>query len=251
MSIDKTAWIHPNPVNSGFVILPDGFEMRRREAEAKGFTVEPWPETERVAAPHPHEKDFVVLSRGQVVSVDTARSAGFVITESAHNARTNPIRSWRSSIMRLPEAQNRTSAAAEILTSQSPETLTVDAARAFLRGLPTELTEEQPTMTTNNPDPRAARKAEITNSMAAFNRNNGYAAKAAAGAAPSEAAIDPTKLKRKAEIRLNALESGHASDNAGEGKKLRYALQVHSQTGMPLATVLTQFGVDTSKLIRA
>ena len=106
-------------------------------------------------------------------------------------------------------------------------------------------------MTTNNDDPHAVRKAEIANNMAAFNQSKGYSAKQPASVAPSRASADPVKLKWMAETRLDALESGRAHDNGGESKKLRYALQVHSQTGMSLATVFTQLGVDTSKIIRA
>jgi hypothetical protein len=154
-------------------------------------------------------------------------------------------------VLSLPEARNRESAAVEIVTSQTQDTMSIESARAFLRGLPTEKTQEQTTVTTNTTDPRTARKAEIANSMAAINRNNGYGARApktAASAAPSLAGIDPTKLKRLAEIRLNAVESGQAG-SADEGKKLRYALIVHAQVGTPLATVFSQLGVDTSKML--
>ena len=145
MTTDRTAWTHPNPLLSGFVVLPDGYQMERKEAEAKGFSVVPWPESERIAAPHPHETGKVVLARGQVVSLDTAKSAGFVLSVIAHEVGANPYRSWRSAIMRLPEAQKRTSAAAEILHSHSPETMTVKAAQAFCGACrPNKLSNNRP-----------------------------------------------------------------------------------------------------------
>ena len=165
---------------------------------------------------------------------------------------------WRKEIMQSRESKGRDSAVAELLVKHSPETLSADNARAFLRGLPIEQSErKETTMSQNNVDPRAARKAEISASMQAFNRNNGYAARQAGGAkSPSAASGDPVKLKRLAEIRLNALESGQAQDLQGnatsrrETTKLRYALQVHGQTGKPLAEVFAQLGVDTSKIVR-
>jgi hypothetical protein len=63
--------------------------------------------------------------------------------------------------------------------------MSVEAARAFLRGLPTEQLEEELTKTTNNDDPRAARMAEITNSVAAFNKCRGCSTKSPASVAPS------------------------------------------------------------------
>jgi hypothetical protein len=159
------------------------------------------------------------------------------------------LSAWRSAIIASPEIINRTSAAAELLTTQSHETMSIESARAFLRGLPTEQTQEETTMTTNT-DPRAARIAEIAVSMNAFNLQNGGKAKASAPA--PLASVDPTKLKRLAEIRLGALTMRIGRGETAvtnEQKKLTYALSVHAQTGMPLATVFTQLDVDTSKML--
>lgn len=252
MTTKEAAWIHPNPLLDSYVVLPDGYQMDRKEAASKGYKVVAWPKAERVATPHAHEPESVVLSRGQVVSRDTAESAGFTVSAHAPEATADPNRSWRSAIMGLPEARDRTSATAELLTTQSHLTLSVEAAQAFLRGLPTEQTEDQISMPTNadtNPE-RAARLAEINGTVNAFNKQRGYGARTNAPASQSRSAslagVDETKLRRLSEIRLNALESCTAHEaSAGETKKLRYALSVE---GMALSDVFAQLNVDTSKL---
>ncbi|MET4603268.1 hypothetical protein ABIB90_002746 [Bradyrhizobium sp. JR4.1] len=246
MTSNKVAWVHPNPLLKGFVVLPDGFQTERCEAEALGFAVLPWPQDERLASPHPYDKDAVILARGTVVGRETAREAGFAIGE--HIAARDPVspRGWRSAIMALAEAMDRPSATVELITSRTPETLTVEQARAFLRGLPTEHidTTEETTMTTND-DPRAARLAEIRQSMNAFNKSNGHAVKAIRTDAKD---IEPAKLKRLAEIKYSAL---HASGKGmtQEAKLIRLALDTHDKIGTPLAHALAQLGVDTSKMI--
>jgi hypothetical protein len=252
MTAKPVAWVHPNPLLDDHVVLPDGYRIKRKEAEAKGFTVSSWPESERTATLHPHETDMVILSRGQVVSLDSAKSMGFTVSAPGPQAKVDPSRSWRSAIMGLPEARDRTSATAELLTTQSHETLSVEAARSFLRGLPTEQTQEQTAMTTDtkaNPE-RAERLAQISANAKAFNKGRGYGARANAPAAQSRSAslasMDQTKLRRLAEIRLNALERGVASEaSTSETKKLRYALTVE---GMALSDVFAQLNLDTSKL---
>jgi hypothetical protein len=106
-------------------------------------------------------------------------------------------------------------------------------------------------MTTDNANPeRAARIAEINVGMQAFNKQRGYGARTNAPASQPRGAsladADQTRLRRLAEIRLNALESCTAHEaSAGEAKKLRYALQVRD---MALSDVFAQLAVDTSKL---
>ncbi|OAF14122.1 hypothetical protein AXW67_00565 [Bradyrhizobium neotropicale] len=234
------------------VILPDGYITTREEAIAKGFSIIPWPDTEKSAIPHPHEEDNVVLPRGTVVSRETAHDAGFSVRERGSIRETDGPRRWRAAIMTLAEATERPSATAELLTSRTPENLTVEQARAFLRGLPIETeqaTEE--TMTTND-DPRSARRAEIAASMQAFNRDRGWAQpqSAAPKQAPAVSNVEPEKLRRLAEIRFNALQM-NGQGHTAEAKKLKYALDTHATTGAPLSRFLAQLEVDTSKLIPA
>jgi hypothetical protein len=246
---DKVAWVHPNPLLSGFVVLPDGYQMSQSEAEALGFTVTAWPDTAKVAAANPYAKDSVVLSRGVVVARETANEAGFTLSDKAPAlAPQSKASAWRAAIFALPEAQARPSAVAEIVTSQKPENMSVERASAFLRGLPLEVKEEQKKVTIENQDPRAARLAEINGSMRAFNAERGYTSKPK----PSvpAASVEPAKLKRLTEIRLAALDVGAHAGNMKERNNLRYALAVHEQTGAPLLSLFTQFGIDTSKIIR-
>lgn len=275
MTSNKVAWVHPNPLLAGFVVLPDGYQLDCAEANAKGFTVISWPDGEKLAEPHPHENDSVILARGVVVGRETADKAGFKIGERNAAADQSGPRGWRSAIMTSPEAKTRPAATAELLTTRTPETLTVEQARGFLRGLPveTEPTESTETMMTNE-DPRAARLAEISNSMAAYNKSQGYAAKAQT--APQLSNIEPAKLKRLAEIEISSAafnkSRGYAATKAQpalklltenrlselaasgqarsqEAKSLRLALDTHNSVGTPLGRVLAQLGVDTSKLL--
>lgn len=246
MTSTKAAWVHPNPLLRGFVVLPDGFQMERHEAEAIGFAVQPWPEGEKLATAHPYDKESVILSRGAVVGRETAREAGFTIGEPITARDPNSPRSWRASISTLPEAHERPAATAELLTSRTPETLTLDQARAFLRGLPVESEPTEETTMTTDTDPRAARLAEISNSMSAFNRNNGH--KGAKAAQPSLNEIEPAKLKRLAEIRLSALMANGRGPSQ-EAKALKLALDTHGSVGTPLARLFGQLGVDMSKML--
>lgn len=208
---------------------------------------------EKMAIPLEGMPSIVLLNNGDRMKRAKAESAGYRILEagaitpmSEQSETIAKAESWRTAILYLPEARERAAAAEEIVSTHSYHTMSVEAARAFLRGLPTEQSEETPIVSTSTNDPRAARKAEIANSMASYNKDNGHRARSTAQ--PSVTTIDPAKIQRLAEIRLNALESGGTQASVNEAKKLRYALAVHSQTGMPLATVFHQLDVNTSKL---
>lgn len=250
MSNESTAWTNPNPLLDGFVILPDGYAMERSEAEALGFKIATWPESEKSARPHPYEKDSVILSRGRVVSSEHAKEWGFTIAERTER---NAPKDWRAAIMTLAEARERPSATAELLTSRTAETLSVEQARVFLRGLPTEQsdTTEEIDMTTNEDPARAARLAELSASVQSFNRDRGYSKPrpVATEPAPSASNVEPEKLKRLAEIRFNALQM-NSQGHTQEAKKLKCALDAHATTGAPLSRLLAQLEVDTSKFVR-
>lgn len=254
----KLAYDHPESRRE--VLLLNGQTMSRADAALQGYDVKPYVDlvapADRVAATHPVHTDLVTVPPfGLTVTRDTARAMGFTVSavadaSRAATSRADPNRSWRTAIMTLPEANARPSAAAELLSTQSPATMTTEAARAFLCGLPPEQPDEETTTMTTQNDPRAARLAEIDGSMRAFNRDRGYAGKPVA--APSLNSVEPTKLKRLAEIRLGALAMRVGKGEtavANEHKKLAYAMSVHDQTGVPLATVFTQMGVDTSKML--
>jgi hypothetical protein len=221
------------------------------------------PIREKLAVPLEGAPSVVVLDNGERMKRTTAKASGYkIFGEADATAPDTEIgrqhaerATWRSAVLLLPEARERQAAAAEIVDNHTQHTMPVASARAFLRGLPTEQTQEVATMTTNadtNPE-RTERLAQIQSGMKAFNKGRGYSESRAA-AAPKGASlsdVEPAKLKRLAEIRLNALESNSTSEaSANETKKLRYSLQVHAETGMPLLNVFSQLGVDTSKLSR-
>lgn len=214
---------------------------------------------EKLAVPLEGTPSVVLLDNGERMRRSTAKAQGWKIygepdataPNNANAALKDQHKAWRSSVLALPEARDRESAAVEIVTTQTADTMTVANARAFLRGLPTEQTQEETSMPTDNANPeRAARLAEINGGMQAFNKQRGYGARTNVPASQSRSAslagVDETKLRRLAEIRLNALESCTAHGaSAGEAKKLRYALQVRD---MALSDVFAQLAVDTSKL---
>lgn len=213
-----------------------------------------------IATEHPDDPNTVTLHLGGGRGLKTSRlramEDGYTVIKPGELSRPaaptvgQNERSWRVAIMNAPEARSRPSATAEILAGHTSHSMTFESARAFLRGLPVEKqdTKEPEKM---KDDPRAARRAEIQGSMAVFNKSQGFAA-SGSRATPDASAVDPTKLKRFAELRLTALEMRSDGGDASvrrEQKNLRYALSVHSQTGLPLATVFTQMGVDTSKML--
>jgi hypothetical protein len=208
---------------------------------------------EKIAVPLEGTPSVVLLNNGERMTRKEALAKGWKIhgepdaiaPDNANAALKDQHKAWRTSVLALPEARDRESAAVEIVTTQTADTMTVASARAFLRGLPVET--EETSMPTSDTDPRAARLAEIESGMKALNKANGHAARVnTTPSRPSLAGIDQAKLRRLAEIRLNALESNVASEASnGEAKKLRYALSV---TGMALSDVFAQLAVDTSKL---
>jgi hypothetical protein len=209
---------------------------------------------QKLAVPLEGTPSVVVLDNGDRMRRSTAKAQGYKIfgepdaiaPDNANAALKDQHKAWRGSVLALPEARDRESAAVEIVMTQTAETMTVASARAFLRGLPVETTEET-SMPTNDTDPRAARLAEIESGMKAFNKGNGHGARVNTTPSRSSlAGMDQAKLRRLSEIRLNALENNTAHEaSAGETKKLRYALQVQ---GMALSDVFAQLNLDTSKL---
>jgi hypothetical protein len=256
---------YEHPESRREVILPNGQIMTRGEASLQDYTVKPYAElvapASRVATMHPVHTDLVTVPPfGLAVLPGTAKAMGFTVSTAAPRvqaSQANPERTWRTAVMQLPEVTARPAAAAELLSTQSHTTMTVESARAFLRGLPVEQNEEPTPVTTNHqPDPRAARLADIELSMAAFNRGKGRATGSQSlGVAKSlaVASADPVKLKRMTEIRATALalriQHGE-SQLVSEYRNLSCVLQAHDQTGAPLATLMGQMGIDASKIMK-
>ncbi len=255
MNEADNAWVHP--VYGAMVVMPDGYTMTKNQAASKGIKSIPWPEQlERTATPHAHDPDKVVLARGATADKAKALQAGFKIVEAAATILEAPseITLWRSAIMLLPDARDRPAATAELLSTQSYHTMTVMSARAFLRGLPTELDEqEQPTMTDQVDPARAARLAEIQSSVAGFNRSKGYTARCAPQTASHSARAggqaDPAQLKRRVELKVAALSTRDDAQARSEVRDLRYALHRNATTSTPLSVALFDLGIDVAKIM--
>src|SRR5258708_2762371 len=144
---------------------------------------------EKIAVPLEGTPSVVLLNNGERMKRPAAIAAGYKIhgepdataQDDGNAATLKAHKAWRSSVLALPEARERESAAVEIVTTHTADTMSVASARAFLRGLPTEQTEEQTNVTTNTTDnanpERAARLAEINGGMQAFNKQRGYGAR--------------------------------------------------------------------------
>lgn len=201
----------------------------------------------KIAIPLKYDRDAVLLDDGRTVSRIKAEREGYTIEGSGTQSgdRKDAIASWQLAIECLPEARNRKAATAELIARHDPESLSIDQARGSLRGLPEEIEQLEQTMTTTTDDPKAARLAEIERSMNAFNRNNGYAGK---DLRSSIADIDPVRLHRLAEIKLNAMNSNGRSMTS-DFKKLKLALDTYSRLGGDFSRVLAEAGVDAQSLV--
>jgi hypothetical protein len=249
----KTAYEHPESRRD--VVLSDGFVMSREEAVSKGYTVSAWPyKASSVVMRHPHRDGLVILQHGVVVAEGTAKALGYTITDHtpvAQAAPMSPHRAWRSAIITSAEAKDRPDATAELVLSQNEATMSIEAARAFLRGLPVETEQaEAQEVETVTIDPRAERLAQIKGATAAFNKSRGYAAKVKTPITPAAVSTEsPEKLMRLAEIRLNAFAM-NGQDRSQEAKALRLAFDAHNRVGTPFAQALAQSGFDASKLTK-
>lgn len=215
---------------------------------------------EKLAVPLDFMPSIVALNNGERMSRKEAKAKGYkiygepeeVAPDAAITAKSAAHASWRGAVLLLPEARDREAAATEIVNTHTEHTMTVANARAFLRGLPTETTEETTTMTTDtnaNPE-RAARLAEIQSGMAAFNKGRGYksAPNVALRPVQERTDIEPVKLQRLTEIRLKGL-CQNGRDNSEEAKILRNALDTHHRVGTPLNRALAQHGFDAATLL--
>jgi|GEM_PF-3560898 len=271
-----TVFEHPEARRE--VLTSSGETMPRLDAEALGYAISPYADlveqSARIAVRHPEHTDLVSLPPfGLVTTERAAKAMGFAVSQVSAAPPTapsnDPKSAWRSAIFTSPEARERPSATAELVSTQSPETLSADAARALLRGLPIESEDTtKENMTTTTEDPKAARLAEISNNMAIINGRK----------APQQSMsdVDPAKLKRLAEIemsmstfntrrgyggsasqpalkqltenRINELAAS-GQGNSAEAKNLRHALSTNETTAAPLSRVLAQLGADTTKLL--
>ena len=253
--------VYDHPESRHEVITAAGQTMSRKDATAKGFTIAPYadlvPAAARVAVAHPHHNDLVSLPPFNLpVMRSTARELGFTVSMTTTSSpavtasHVDPNKAWRAAIYRMPEANARPAAAAEIVKNYSPATMSIDQVQAILRGLPVEAAPTK-AVTPAPVDAKAARLAEIGDSMRAFNKANGHAV--GHKAAPSLSNIPPDKLERLAEIQLAALTVRVGQGDraaAAERSKLQHALKMKATAGTPLVQALVQMGVNTAAIVR-
>lgn len=243
MTDKPQAWLLPGQYERA--VLPDGAEVGKMEANSLGYQVTSWPDSARTASPHPDVPGVVRAERGVVMDMQRATANMFTIV--AADPRDDRS-SWRAAIIKSPEANARPAAAAEVLATQSPASMSADKAIAFLRGLPAEATAPKAVAPV---DAKAARRNELAASMRGFNRANGYSVKP--GDAPDLSTIPADRLQRLAEMRLGALtmrmEQGESSLSR-ERMNLQYALKATATTGTPLAQSLKAVGIDPASIVR-
>ena len=188
-----------HPKYRGLVVMPDGTTETKAAAIDKGFTV---------SAVTP------ASSRSSSPSAVPATSIAYSNAGATVDAPTL----YRMSIMALPEAIGRRSAAEQLAADHDTTTLPPSAAAELLRGLPTESITAQRTDTT---------MTELS-------------------------AVDASRFRRLADIRVAALNLSAARGNdkaAVEMKRLRYALSTYDQGGITLGDALTGSGLDARKTI--
>ncbi len=139
------------------VVLPDGQEVNTRRAEALGYTVESL--NDQFARQHP--------DRNARALFDRAVRHGASMPPAAAPAQTKgqAMIAYAQQIEALPEAKNRPAAASELWSKYTEQTMPVERAAAFLRGLPEEIAPVAKAPAQSQLDPKQAamfqRKVEI------------------------------------------------------------------------------------------
>lgn len=239
MTDKPQAWFLPGQYERA--VLPDGAEVGKMEAYSLGYQVTSWPDSARTASPHPDVPGVVRAERGVVMDMQRATENRFTIAAAEHRDERS---SWRATIIKSPEANARPAAAAELLATQSPASMTAEKALAFLRGLPAEAATPNavmPKVAAPAPvDAKSARLAELAESMRFV---SGHSVK------PN---IPADRLQRLAEMRLGALtmrmEQGESAVSR-ERMNLQYALKATATTGTPLVQSLKAVGIDPASIV--
>jgi hypothetical protein len=197
--IDKFAT--QDPANPAFCIMPTGVRVTRASATAQGYIV----------------KDANAIGRdightGETLK-DFAKSFDRAIELASRSAEQT---TYLASVLALPEAKTRPSAAARLGASYNATQMPIDKAQAFLRGLPEESS------------------APVVTARTAVN--------------------DIQDFRRKVELRLAALSlnAKHGNVRANrEAMKLSYAMRAFDQGGVTLQNALSASGLDARATVRA
>ena len=180
--------------------LPDGTFVNISEVAPRGFVLEGWGEYDVRRASERKSRKAAVPS------------------EEPTKTRASALIAYATEIEALPEAKDRPAAAAEIWASHTAQTMPVERAAAFLRGLPVEAAPV-PAVVANSP----------------------------------LSAADNAMFKRKIEIRIGGLNAkadrGNNPAARNEATKLGWALRTRDATGCSFGEALTGAGLDARATI--
>jgi hypothetical protein len=195
---------------SNRVVLPDGREMNPDRAKGLGYAIESLnDQAERNIAAR-QAKYAVMQLAGDAHDDGLANSLAPVKTKAS------AMIAYAQAIEDLPEAKSRPAAAAEIWSAQTAETMPVERAASFLRGLPPET---------------------------------------APVAVAVQSAVDPKKMakfQRHVELRVLGLTMKAERGDLGarkEASKLSWALRVRSETGCAFGEAFASVGLDARSTI--
>jgi len=130
--------------------------------------------------------------------------------------------------------------------TQNRETMSIESARAFLRGLPTEQTEELTPVTTNT-DRRAAVLPKLR-STASLQCLAGYGQGRKGGCTVAAHERRGVEAEAAFEISLTPCSAAQRPVSASEQKLLKYALEVQD---VRLSNTFATLGVNTPRFCRA
>ncbi|MEH2476193.1 hypothetical protein V1281_002637 [Nitrobacteraceae bacterium AZCC 2161] len=179
--------------------LPDGTFVNISEVASRGFVLEGWGEYDYRRASERNSRKVAIP------------------TEEKTKTRASALIAYATAIEALPEAKARPAAASEIWASQTAQTMPVERAAAFLRGLPVETA----------PIAKAATTSTLT-------------------------AQDNAMFKRKMELRINGLNMKADRGNPAarnEATKLGWAMRTRETTGCSFADAIQGAGLDARATI--
>jgi hypothetical protein len=184
-------------------ILPDGKLVEISEVSARGYVLESYDaydERRRVERGH---KAMPVAA----VAADPAKTKAAALI------------AYASAIEALPEAQSRPAAASAIWANQTAETMPVERAAAFLRGLPAESAPTAPAAPASDVSPQ-----------------------------------DNARFQRLMEIRIMGLnmkaDAGGGSALRQEAMKMGWAIRTRATTGCSFADAIKGAGLDARATIK-
>jgi hypothetical protein len=178
--------------------LPDGHIVDINEVGARGFVLESW-------------GDYDARRRVE-------RATGKPAASKPVETKASALLEYTQAIEALPEARSRPAAASEIWAKHTVQTMPVERAAAFLRGMPEETA----------PVAKAAATSTLT-------------------------AQDNAMFKRKLEIRIVGLnmkaDRGNNPAARNEATKLGWAMRTRETTGCSFAEAITGAGLDARATI--